>query len=802
MSLRIRNVVYFFIAAAGAVFAENHTFTLSGRVTDPAGAAVPRAAVSLYSRDAAESFTATADSQGNYALTVPAGEYLLEAQAAGLSLAKSPRRLVLASPQTLELKLDVAPVVTTVSVTATGIPQSTDEIAKAVDVIDRGELDRRAIESTVDALRETPGLRISQRGGPGSFSTIQTRGLRTFDTAVLIDGMRFRDVGATQGDASSFITDLLLVNTSRIEVLRGAGSSLYGTNATGGVVNIVTDTGGGAFHGDVTADGGGLGGFRGLARFGGGAMENRLHYSAGAAHQNVTDGVGGNGRYRNTTGHGLVDYAFRPGLVLSGRVLATDVFGQLYDSPGAAPARTLPATGRIPAVALADSQVRLAEQKLPYALAGATFLPALGDPDYYRTARFLSALVALQHQVSAPLSYRISYQAMPSDRNVVNGPLGPGFQPDYRNSSQFNGRIDTLQGRVNLLAGAHQLLSAGYEFEREYFDTPSYDENPNPAKSIASRTQVSERSNSFDAQDQIRLFRDRLQISLSGRIQQFALSKPEFLGDFPVYAGAASLNSANAYTGDLSVAYFFKSSGTKIRSHGGNGYRKPSLYERFGTFFSGSSFTAYGDPRLRPERSVAIDGGIDQYFASDRLRFSGSYFYTRLQQVIAFDFSGLIQPATDFFGRSQGYRNTGGGIARGVELSIEAKPTRSSQVRTSYTYTNARDKFAQFADGTLQTPRIFPHSFNLVATQQFGSHWDAGFDFWAASDYLYPLSRRAFVFPGPRQAGLSAGYSRSLTERSKLRFYTRVNNLGAQNYYEDGFRTPGRWAVAGVTVSF
>jgi hypothetical protein len=79
------------------------------------------------------------------------------------------------------------------------------------------------------------------------------RGLRTFDTAVLIDGMRFRGVAATQGDASSFLTDPLVVDTAGIEVLRGAGSSLYGANAVQDVVNIVTDPSGRVFHGDLTA---------------------------------------------------------------------------------------------------------------------------------------------------------------------------------------------------------------------------------------------------------------------------------------------------------------------------------------------------------------------------------------------------------------------------------------------------------------------------------------------------------------------------------------------------------------------
>ena len=205
---------------------------------------------------------------------------------------------------------------------------------------------------------------------------------------------------------------------------------------------------------------------------------------------------------------------------------------------------------------------------------------------------------------------------------------------------------------------------------------------------------------------------------------------------------------------------------------------------------------------MKPERSVAIDGGFDQYFASEKLRVSGTYFYTRLQQVIAFDSSGLITPSTDLFGRSSGYRNTGGALARGVELSTEVRPIRSTHVSASYTYANARDRFSQFADGTLQTPRVSPHTFSLVLLQQFGKHIDGSLSFVAASDFLYQLSRRTFLFPGRRQADLTLGYSRSLNERLHLRLYTRINNLGDQIYYEDGYRTPRRWAVAGVAFSF
>jgi hypothetical protein len=93
------------------------------------------------------------------------------------------------------------------------------------------------------------------------------------------------------------------------------------------------------------------------------------------------------------------------------------------------------------------------------------------------------------------------------------------------------------------------------------------------------------------------------------------------------------------------------------------------LYERFGVFFSGASYTLYGEPGLRPDRSSSIDAGIDQTLWSSRVQLSTSYFYTRLNEVIIFDTTGAITPLTDPLGRNGGYRNTGGGIARGVEFS-------------------------------------------------------------------------------------------------------------------------------------
>src|SRR5262249_31699868 len=175
------------------------------------------------------------------------------------------------------------------------------------------------------------------------------------------------------------------------------------------------------------------------------------------------------------------------------------------------------------------------------------------------------------------------------------------------------------------------------------------------------------------------------------RAQFFSLSQPRFepAAGAP-FAGKTFAAPPTAQTGDVSAAYTFRRSGTKIRSHAGRGYRAPSLYERFGTLFSGTSYTLYGDPGLSPDRSSSIDGGIDQMLWTSRVQLSATYFYTRLNQVIIFDSSGVINQFTDPLGRNGGYRNTGGGLARGVGFRSDLAAPRSLELSAAYTYTDAR----------------------------------------------------------------------------------------------------------------
>jgi vitamin B12 transporter len=779
------NLKVLIISTVFAAVAAAQSASIEGRITDPSGSAVQHATVAVTARDANLRRTTFSDNSGVYRFeAVMPGEYLLESKATGFSASPVIRVTAGAgSRATADVQLELARLSSQVQVTASGTAQSTNEESKVVDIIDSRQLQDRAEFSFAEALRLVPGLRIQQLGGPGSLTRIQTRGMRAYDTALLIDGFRLRDAAAPQGDASAFMGDLILTNTDRIEVERGSGSSLYGTNAAAGVINIVTDQGGGPFHGGFDLEGGGLGLFRSAARGAGGAWNDRLRYTLGISHLNVTRGIDGNDRYRNSSAQGSAQLTLGATAMLTTRIYASDAYADLNDTAYSVPASKLPNTEFIPAIA------------------NVTFIPAPDNPDSRRASRFFSGLVGFTQQLTPGVSYRVNYQGLSTRRDNRDGPAGTRFPPLFNDSNLFDGRLDTVQARTDLQIGSYNLVTAGYEWERENFDNLSTDENPDVLQRVNARLEIVQKSHALFLQDQIRLFSNRLQFSLSGRTQSFDLSSPVFTGGDRLYAGVKVAAPSRAWTGDGSVAYFFPTSGTKLRAHVGNGYRAPSLYERFGASFFFGSFSAYGDPTLRPERLLAFDTGIDQYLAGNRLRIRSTFFYTRIQEDILFDSSG-ITPGTDPYGRWGGYRNTGGGLARGVELSVEATPTRSLSVNSSYTYTNADERRSSLIGGSLRSIRIFPHMFTSTITQRFGHRVDVTFDFLAASDYLYPFSSRPFIFPGPRKGDIAAAYTHPISERHSLRFFTRVENVFNREYYEDGFRTPKAWATAGVKWLF
>jgi iron complex outermembrane receptor protein len=810
---RIFISVLLILAAIATIQAQTTNGAIIVYIKDPHGANLPGATVRLYGRERSFSLQAVTDANGEYNFKdLAPGEYLIEAEAPGFARASATTlKVERGKTTTLDTRLELSSLRSTVVVTASDTPQTVDEVSKALTVVGDQEIDERDELAIPEALRVVPGLRVQQLGGPGSLTSIKTRGLPSEDTAVLIDGIRFRDAAAPQGDASGFLEDLIVTDVSRVEVLRGSGSSLYGSNAVGGVVNIVTNEGGGPINGSVLGEGGGLGLFRSRAQLAGGARNNRVVYSGGVSFFNVTRGVDDQDEARNTSGQGRILFRLTPTATLSGRIYANKSRLQLNNNPEGV--GSLPPAGIIEAIPLSPAEQLRFEAGVPSSdlIAGAaTFIPGANDPDNVREANFFDGAIIFTQRPAEAFGYTISYQGLATNRSGINGPLGVGFQPfGGTTRSDFDARVHTLNARVDLRAGRCNYITGGYEFESESFANPSFQVNPADNSDV----DVSQRSHSLFVQDQLRFLDDRLQIAAAFRTQLFRLQQPVFTPSASApYTGITFQSPPTAYTGDGSIAYTFLSSGstsTKLRGHIGNGYRAPSLFERFGTAFdSFFGYSIFGDPRLKPEQSVAFDAGIDQTFANNRVRASATYFYTELRRIIIFDFSGLIDFTTDPFGRFGGYLNTDGGIARGAEVELKATPFRTLNLTAAYTFTKAQQRTPQ-VPGTIRALVIPDHQFSVVATQHVGRRVLINFDFSASSDYIGAVFdpgefvSRGYRFKGIAKADLGASYSLPLgDDRRQLRFFGYIDNVFDREYFESGFRTPGRTGRAGATFVF
>ncbi len=779
--------------------------SISGRVLDPDGLAVSNARIRLFDRNSGELRKTISRGDGSYLIQgVPDGQYLIEAGTEDAVL--SGQQLIrVEGAQTVDLELEISGAEVEVVVTASSTPLTLEEVAKALDVVDSEQIALRNEFALSEAIRNIPGVRVQQLRGPGSFTTVQTRGLRNHDTAVLIDGLRFRDAAGTQGDATSFYQNMNIVDTERVEFLRGSGSSLYGSHAIGGVMNISSSQGGGRPHGEFRAEGGGLGMRRGVGRIGGGLADDRFVYSGGFSHLNVVDGYRGGSPYRNNSAQGFAKVSFNPKVSLSGRVWGSDAILGLTESPAFPDSvvANFPAAGNVPARPLPNSELSRFEQGMPFNAGSATFVPAQIDPDNRRVSSFLATALIFQHQLTPDGSYRFSYQNVDTNRSFQDGPAGPGrFDPVFNNDSRFDGQTHTFQARTDHRLGAYNQVTLGYEYEDEKYFNFNTDESPSPPDSTID---IDQASHALFAQNQIRLLQGALIVSLSGRIQFFDLGLPRFSGTQSPYEDTEVDTPASAYTGDAAVAYFVRGSQTKLRAHVGNSFRAPSLYERFGGSFSSFSggFNYWGDPRLNPERAISVDGGIDQWLFGSKWRMSGTFFYTNLHETVIFDFANF--PANDIFGRFGGYRNAGGGIARGVEFSTQVSPTSRTRIQAAYTYTNSDSRTPTIGADYFQIPGLSKHVYTLTATQWIAKRFNVTFDLFAASDYIlspFGARRRLMLFDGPVKADVVFRYDLPVADQRTLELYVKVENVFDNDIYEDGFGSPGAWAIGGICFKF
>lgn len=759
--------------------------SLSGTVTDATGSVIRNATVSLYSSTALLHRTETA-ADGSFAfLHLAPGTYVVECFREGFQ--KRSLRIVLNDrSETLPLVLSVAGLHQQVLVIASQLPELPGEISKAVSVVSAEELADRDVVSLNDALRQIPSLQIQQLGGPGTLARYRFRGLRPEDSAILLDGFRFHDPSDIKGSASPLLSDLVTTTAERIEVLEGAGSALYGSNSIGGTIQVVSRQPTRPLSGAASWEGGSLGLLRGSAELGGQTLNQRLSYLVHSDHVNYTRGMDDQDTYRLNSEKAQGAYKLRSGARLFLRFEWGDSFLFLNESPSPLP--DLP-----PALTVRSA--------IPFPNRGATFYPQFDDPDNHQRNRFFSGAARFDHQFNRHWAYAAGLQALRTRRRFDDGPaVSPlaqqlGFEEGPTTIRQsYEGANEEAFWRNTIQIGSANVAHVGFEFHREALDQNAF----------GLTTAAAQRSYALALANQTRLREGRFHLQVAFQGQWYGLDNPRFsdtagnpftsIGNFDIPA---------AYTGDVSLAYFIAASNTKIRFHAGNGYRAPSLFERFGSGGSGAFRFYFGNPQLRPERSTFLDGGFDQFLLRDRLQVSGTYFYTHLQTIVDFG-----STPGDPFGRSFGYINLRGGNARGVEISFHSRPASLLSFSASYTFTNSEQPSPTLA-GTTRVLGVSNHQFTAAANLKPQRRITLNLLATGMSDYDFPLfglvfriPSQVYRFPGYLRMDLTATYLLHQGEKSKVRLQMCVDNLLDREYYQAGFRAPKATIRSGIHFDF
>ncbi|MFT3907618.1 MAG: TonB-dependent receptor [Steroidobacteraceae bacterium] len=204
-------------------------------------------------------------------------------------------------------------------------PVAADKVGNSVTVLDEQQIHDSQAVAVSDLLAATPGVEFARNGGPGALTSVFVRGANSDQTLVLVDGVQLNDPSSTGGGFD--FGNLLVGDISRIEVLRGSQSTLYGSQAIGGVINLVTRESEGSLSGNAQAEVGSQ--QTSLLKGGVGGAFDRFSFRVGAGYYD-TQGVSAQTAntepdpFHNLTFNGRVGFAFTPDVRLDLRSYYSD----------------------------------------------------------------------------------------------------------------------------------------------------------------------------------------------------------------------------------------------------------------------------------------------------------------------------------------------------------------------------------------------------------------------------------------------------------------------------------------------
>lgn len=735
----------FTATVAGSALAQAR---LEGRVVDAEGRPVAAATViAVGASGAATSTVSRAD--GQFAFDgLPDGSYDLSASAPGLWGGRTAVAAGAGAAGRADITMHLSAVTETLVVSASQIDQPLSRTADSVTVIDGGDLAARQITTLGAALAAVPGFTVARSGGPGTLTSLFPRGGESDYTLVLVDGVRANAFGGGLD-----LSQVPLGDVDRIEVVRGPQSAIYGADAIGGVVQIISRQGGApSAHAQVEA---------------GSRATRRL----------LTGTTGEIGAWRWQAGSDYVQDDGFTGLAATGERVGNDDARERQGWAGAGwrGGRGSDVQGTFRYVDT-DRGAPGPYGSDPAGRFGGVDRIARGT-----TTRHAIGLRAVQPWFgpSSRVRSRVEFDAADYDLAFVSA-----FGPSEADTRRLHGRVQTdavAGGGVGVTGGVEWLS----ERARSTFITAAGDPTPVRRRVVGTFGEVR-----WSAHDRVTVQAGlRAEHITRHSLDGDGFSRPDFPADTVVSINpklSASWLVSRSRPADGARAW------TRLRTAAGTGIRPPDAFE--------VAFT--DNPDLRPERSRSVEAGVTQALSGGAIQFDATVFYNQYDDLIVS--VGSLRDVSRY--RTDNISNA---RARGVEAAAAWRGPHGLGVRGAYTFL---DTEIRAVDGLALAPS--PYRVGDALLRRPRHQGSIAVDWSLARLTLFSLvsargatldAEPAFgpgggLYRNPGRGILDVGGAYQAARRVNL--FARVLNLLDRRYEEVlGFPSPGRTAFAGVRVA-
>lgn len=574
-----------------------------------------------------------------YLKDVPVGTQILRISFMGYKIEKIEVEVTAGETSQLDVALKPEVLKTKgVIITSTRYEKELTNVSLPVSVVSQRRIQDTAPVTIADVMEAEPGLSVGRDGVWGT--RLVVRGMSKHNVVTLVDGNRLD----TSPEIAAGLSMIDLNDIERIEVIRGAGSSLYGTGAIGGVINVVTRNG---YYAD------------------------RFYLSGGLRGSYGTVNDLGMGHLRLTAGGQKWHFNLSSMLRNAGNLTTPD--GELPNSRF----RDNNVSAKLGLQLLKNQELKINFQQFKaedVGIPGSSLFPTNAEVRYPSEKReMLSAELVSRNWSSRLRQTTVKYFVQNIQREVENIPnivmQVPGTPPKrvsvLKVAPGANHDVNGVQFQSDWLLGRRHYFIAGIDYWKKkyagYRAKFQKIEMLNAADNSVIKTIEKEigelplpnssyESTGIYAQDEIRLLSERFIITLGGRYDRIRTENEEALNPlYEITDGVRNDSPANqtvlweaqkdrnkSWSGNISLLYQLHPN-LQLTLTGAKSFRAPSLDERY-QFIDLGSIVKIGDPALAPEKGTFIDFGLN--FQWKKLAFSSNFFWNELADLV------VEEPAT------------------------------------------------------------------------------------------------------------------------------------------------------------